>query len=221
MRAFETRIHMFLELFRRFVGAAIAVLVSRAQLMKRSAKGLSVRFLTVMIAVETRGAGKSMVSILSPAREALNCATDLGSSPTNCPVPIRVAVRWPDNVTMLGRGACISWAWKISRMSEPGTLSYGGRIQGASARSASTICRRRAIGCAFRKPPQKALRTKSPRPDRRLRTPGAFSRSKARHCAHAARGIAASQCRHEARAGVCPDAALKIARRWQAEGSPS
>ena len=48
--------------------------------MKSLAKELSVRFLTVMIAVATRGAGKFIARILSPAREALNRATELGKS---------------------------------------------------------------------------------------------------------------------------------------------
>src|SRR5262249_11776282 len=76
----------------------------RPHSMKSLAKELSVRFLTVMIAVATRGAGKFIARILSPAREALNRATEFGKSPTNWPLPIRVAVKWADTGKRPGGG---------------------------------------------------------------------------------------------------------------------
>src|SRR5262249_43041036 len=75
----KTEIHMLLSVF-LFVGAVMAAATFRPHSMKSLAKELSVRFLTVMIAVATRGAGKFIARILSPAREALNRATELGKS---------------------------------------------------------------------------------------------------------------------------------------------
>src|SRR5262249_8252676 len=131
----KTEIHMLLTVF-LFVGAVMAAPTFRPHSMKSLAKELSVRFLTVMIAVATRGAGKFIARILSPAREALNRATELGKSPTNWPLPIRVAVRWPDNVTRLARGGCALLAREKSTINETGTLSLSGRSHSGSARSA-------------------------------------------------------------------------------------
>src|SRR5262249_10850947 len=140
----KTEIHMLLSVF-LFVGAVMAAATFRPHSMKSLAKELSVRFLTVMIAVATRGAGKFIARILSPAREALNRATELGKSPTNWPLPIRGAARGPDNERRLAGGGCPLLARKISRISDPGTLSWGGRTHGASARSPKSTCRRPAL----------------------------------------------------------------------------
>jgi hypothetical protein len=104
-------------------GAASSLALSRAQLMNSSAKGLSVRFLTVMIETANRGVENRIGRIRTPLRSALNRATDIGSSPTKRLPSIKVTVSCPDKVTTAGRGGGKSWARKISWMSAPGTLS--------------------------------------------------------------------------------------------------
>src|SRR5262249_58884120 len=104
-----------------FVGAVMAAATFRPHSMKSLAKELRVRFLTVMIAVATRGAGKFIARILSPAREALNRATEFGKSPTNWPLPIRVAVRGPDKATRPARGGWTLFGRENSQKKETST----------------------------------------------------------------------------------------------------
>src|SRR5581483_11216604 len=100
------------------------------------AAGLSVRFLSVTILAGKRTGGSFNGNVFSPARLAWNCATELGNTPTNRPLAIKVTVSCPEKVVMLGCGGCKLLARNSSRMSEPGKLSYGGRTQ-ASAISAA------------------------------------------------------------------------------------
>jgi hypothetical protein len=117
-----TLIHAFERALRRFVGPDIAVAIFRAQSMNRSARGWGVRSLTVMMPTTVRSGANFTGNALSPTRLALKSATELGSSPTNRPVAIRVAVSWPDKLTMLARGGAMPAARKTSRISRPGKL---------------------------------------------------------------------------------------------------
>src|SRR5262249_41324107 len=96
---------------------------SRAHPMNSSAKGLSVRPLTVMIPAPKSAAANLTGRIFRPPRLALNCATELGSTPTKRPLAIRVTVSWTDSVTMLGCGGCSPAARENPAMSEPGPVS--------------------------------------------------------------------------------------------------
>jgi len=60
--------------------------------MNSSANGLMVRRLTVIILTEARKPGTFTDNTFSPARFALNCATELGRIPTNLPLATRVVV---------------------------------------------------------------------------------------------------------------------------------
>jgi hypothetical protein len=74
------------------VGYRIDLATSRAQPMNSSAKGLSVRPLTVMIPAAKRPAGNFSGTIFKPTRLALNRATEFGSIPTKRPLAISVTV---------------------------------------------------------------------------------------------------------------------------------
>jgi len=72
--------------------------------MNRSAKGLSVLFLTVMIPTGLGSEGSSTGKILRERRLAANRNKEPGSKATKRPVATMVLHRCMDNVTTLGRG---------------------------------------------------------------------------------------------------------------------
>ncbi len=91
--------------------------------MNNLAVGLAVRFLTVTMLAATCTVGSLIGSIFNPALSTLNFATEAGSIPINPPPATRVTVSCPESVTMVGSGSCKLAAWKLCRMSCPGTLS--------------------------------------------------------------------------------------------------
>jgi hypothetical protein len=65
---------------------------ARAWSINSLARGLGVRFLTVMISTEYRMAGNLTGNIFNPPRLALSRATEFGNSPTNLPLAMSVIV---------------------------------------------------------------------------------------------------------------------------------
>src|SRR5689334_9183056 len=90
-----------------------------------------------------RTAGNFAGSTLSPAR-LLKSATDRGNTPTNRPPAMRLTVSCTERLAMLGCGGLSLLARKSSRMRVPGTVLYGGRIQGSFISSDNSTRRRRA-----------------------------------------------------------------------------
>jgi hypothetical protein len=76
----------------RSIALDIDLATSRAQSIKRLAKGLSVRFFTVVMPAAMRAPDNFTGKIFSPARFALNCAVELGNNPTNRPPAMSVTV---------------------------------------------------------------------------------------------------------------------------------
>src|ERR1700738_3715274 len=75
-----------------YFASEIDFATARAERMNCWASGLGVRFLTVMTSTEPSTVGTLSGNISSPARLALNRATEPGSSPTNFPVATIVVV---------------------------------------------------------------------------------------------------------------------------------